>query len=1018
MATSAYHLRTDYLVEAFGIDNPRPEFSWRLEATDPSDKHAVVFQNAYRVQVALTEQFKPTTIVWDSDVVRSQDQSGIIYAGGLLQSITKHYWRVQLFDMHDFCNGWSSVATFETGIMDARLWKASWITGPAEDTEHAMYFRGCLTIPSGVLKGRAFVTALGWYRLFVNGSDLTGNCCVPRWTPLNSAVEYQDYDITEHLRPGLNHFSVVVGDGRWRGSLGLRDTRAKHHDPVAAFVQVNINFKDGNRIAYGSSEEWLAGTGAIIRSDPKLGEEHDLRISSDEWLGSVAPTPPHVQGSRWTPARILPTPQSRKLIAEETPRTKEIARLRPKGILRSPTGKQIFDFGQNIAGFVVAKLKGREGTKVTITYSESVGPDGELDLDYALPIDGKAQRDSCILGGKDTYFQPWFTRHGFRYAGISGCEDVGFNDIKALIVSADLPETGSFTCSDWRLERWRGNALRSMRGNFADVITDCPTRERLCWMGDLQAISPTSTMFLDTQTYLRRTLRNISLEQLPDGTVPPFLPGECAQVYKGLWWPMSLITTSVGWGDACVLVPWTLYQYYGDMSVLKRQYTSMKRKVEQMTRDARSGKGGYGKYFKGCKKEHEPYILDSDKMWGEWLEPGSGMWGLFKSLMIPSPNTATAYFAHNAAVLSKAAEALGYHVDAEHYSALSERVREAWRAAFVYADDRIGDDKQDDYVRALAFNLIEPASRPATIARLVEIITDSDFHFGTTLLNTAMLLTVLSDNGRADIAYNLLLQNSGHSFLNQIEQGATTCWETWTGYDEQGKAKGSHNHVATGACTRWLQEGILGITPLEPGYRKIKIRPLVGGGLDHASGGIETPYGFCKSTWRVVVSTSMIQLGVTIPAGASGEIHLGDGSVHDVPAGTHFFEWQGGVSLFTPGGLDVENILQDRTSVASPPTRRNFAQASPPQSPLSGPAISPLSMAGAALGFGAASEVAKALVNQNGQSMPPPSPSLSAGSGKRIDSVSSMRDVAKSQRGSFVLPKNGGIMSWPPSAAT
>ncbi|CAD0013648.1 unnamed protein product [Aureobasidium pullulans] len=768
MATSAYHLRTDYLVEAFGIDNPRPEFSWRLEATDPSDKHAVVFQNAYRVQVALTEQFKPTTIVWDSDVVRSQDQSGIIYAGGLLQSITKYYWRVQLFDMHDFCNGWSSVATFETGIMDARLWKASWITGPAEDTEHAMYFRGCLTIPSGVLKGRAFVTALGWYRLFVNGSDLTGNCCVPRWTPLNSAVEYQDYDITEHLRPGLNHFSVVVGDGRWRGSLGLRDTRAKHHDPVAAFVQVNINFKDGNRIAYGSSEEWLAGTGAIIRSDPKLGEEHDLRISS----------------SRWTPARILPT-QSRKLIAEETPRTKEIARLRPKGILRSPTGKQIFDFGQNIAGFVVAKLKGREGTKVTITYSESVGPDGELDLDYALPIDGKAQRDSCILGGKDTYFQPWFTRHGFRYAEISGCEDVGFNDIKALIVSADLPETGSFTY----------------------VITDCPTRERLCWMGDLQAISPTSTMFLDTQTYLRRTLRNISLEQLPDGTVPPFLPGECAQVYKGLWWPMSLITTSVGWGDACVLVPWTLYQYYGDF-----------------------------------------------------------------------PNTATAYFAHNAAVLSKAAEALGYHVDAEHYSALSERVREAWRAAFVYADDRIGDDKQDDYVRALAFNLIEPASRPATIARLVEIITDSDFHFGTTLLNTAMLLTVLSDNGRADIAYNLLLQNSGHSFLNQIEQGATT--------------------------------------------------------------------------------------------------------------------------------------------VASPPTRRNFAQASPPQSPLSGPAISPLSMAGAALGSGATSGVAKALVNKDGRLMPPPSPSLSAGSGKRIDSVSSMRDVAKPQRGSFVLPKNGGIMSWPPSAAT
>ncbi|KAH0286024.1 hypothetical protein M436DRAFT_66752 [Aureobasidium namibiae CBS 147.97] len=1005
MSTSAYNLRTDYLSEAFGIDNPRPEFSWRLEASDPSDKNAIVFQNAYRVQVALLDTFRPNSIVWDSDIVRSQDQFGIIYAGGLLQSITKYYWRVQLYDMHDGCSGWSKTAKFETAIMDARLWKANWITGPVEDTEHAMYFRGCLTVPTGVLKARAFVSALGWYRLFVNGRDLTGNCCVPRWTPMNSVVEYQDYDITGYLKPGLNHFSVVVGDGRWRGSLGLRDTRAKHHDPVATFCQVNINMKDGNRIVHGSSEEWLAGTGAIIRSDPKLGEEHDLRISSDEWLGVVAPTPPTVKGSRWTHARLLPQHYSRKLIAEETPRTKEIGGLRPKGILRSPTGKQIFDFGQNIAGFVVAKLKGKAGTKVTITYSESIGPNGELDLDYTLPIDGKAQQDSCILSGKDTWFQPWFTRHGFRYAEIGGCKDVGFNDIKALIVSADLPETGMFACSDWRLERWRENALRSMRANFADVITDCPTRERLCWMGDLQAISPTSTMFLDTQTYLRRTLRNVALEQLPDGTVPPFLPGECAQVYKGLWWPMSLITTSVGWGDACVLVPWTLYQYYGDKAVLKRQYGSMKRKVEQMVRDARNGRGGYGKYFKGERNEHEPYILDSDKMWGEWLEPGSGMWGLFKSLMIPSPNTATAYFAHNASVLAKAAEALGYAQDADHYRQLSERVRVAWRAAFVYSDSRIGDDKQDDYVRALAFNLIPETTRPDVIARLVEIIEDSNFHFGTTLLNTAILLTVLSDNGRADIAYKLLLNNQPRTFLNQVEAGATTTWETWTGYDETGRAKGSHNHVATGACTRWLQEGIIGITPLSPGYRKIKIRPLVGGGLDHASGGIETPFGLCKATWRVLPATAMVKLCVSIPAGASGEVHLGNGEIHDVPAGTHFFEWLDAASApASPAASDlsVETVVLDRASVASPP-----------QSPGGTAMPSPLNP-------GYLDAVAK--VTSSGGRLLPPSVPLSQGVPKsRTDSVVNAAGVSKAaalNRRSFQLPQNGATISWPPTAAT
>ncbi|KAG9602812.1 glycoside hydrolase family 78 protein, partial [Aureobasidium melanogenum] len=456
----------------------------------------------------------------------------------------------------------------------------------------------------------------------------------------------------------------------------------------------------------------------------------------------------------------------------------------------------------------------------------------------------------------------------------------------------------------------------------------------------------------------------------------------------------------VGWGDACVLVPWTLYQYYGDKAVLKRQYGSMKKKMEQMVRDARNGRGSYGKYYKGERNEHEPYILDSDKMWGEWLEPGSGMWGLFKSLMIPSPNTATAYFAHNASILAKAAETLGYSQDAEHYKKLSERVREAWRAAFVYSDYRIGDDKQDDYVRALGMNLIPESSRPSTISRLVEIIEDSDYHFETTLLNTAMLLTVLSDNGRADVAYKLLLNNQPRTFLNQVEAGATTTWETWTGYDETGKAKGSRNHVATGACTRWLQEGIVGITPLEPGYRKIKVRPLVGGGLEHAAGGIETPFGLCKASWRVLAATGMIQLGVTIPAGASGEIHLGNGEVHDVPTGTHFFEWQGSNIIATPGSpapsfVSVETVVPNKISATSPPQSPGGTLMTP--SPFN-PGTPKMATSG-------------------GRLLPPSS--VPQGTSKlRIDSVNSMASVPKPQGKSFALPQNGAVISWPPRAST
>lgn len=326
----------------------------------------------------------------------------------------------------------------------------------------------------------------------------------------------------------------------------------------------------------------------------------------------------------------------------------------------------------------------------------------------------------------------------------------------------------------------------------------------------------------------------------------------------------------------------------------------------------------------------------------------------------------------------------------------------AWRAAFVYSDSRIGDDKQDDYVRALAFNLIEESTRPSVVARLVEIIHDSDYHFGTTLLNTALLLTVLSDNGRADIAYKLLLNNQPRTFLHQVEAGATTTWETWTGYDETGRAKGSHNHVATGACTRWLQEGIVGITPLSPGYRKIKIRPLVGGGLDHASGGIETPFGLCKATWRLLVATSMVKLCVSIPAGATGEIHLGNGEIHDVPSGTHFFEWLDASSSAPNSSassiVSVETVVLDRASAGSPP-----------QSPGGTLMPSPLNPA-----------VSDAMKSIGGRLLPPSALPPLGSSKLRIDSVVNAAGVGKaaSNRRSFVLPQNGGIMSWPPSAAT
>lgn len=848
-------LTTDGRREPLGLGSTTPEFGWQLPADSPA-------QIAWEVEVSRDATF--TAPLWGSGRVAGAEPFGVRYGGEALDSTTEYHWRVRIWTAATADPSPWAVSRFETGVLREEEWRARWVAGPArgpKDPAATLYLRGDAHVSADILRARAHVSSLGWHRLIVNGHDLTGSALVPRWTPLDHEVEYVTYDVTDALVEGANILGLVVGDGRFRGRNGFEHRARLYGDRLAGLVQLVVELADGTEQLIVSDADWRAGTGRIRESDPKTGECVDLRIG-EEWASLERPP------ADFAPVQLVTHP--RRLVAESVERVREVDRLRPVAITRLPGGRQIVDFGQNFAGVVRLRLRGAAGTEVTLTHSEIMKPDGTLDLDYIhlYPVGRWYQRDTVILGGGEAEWQPWFTIHGFRYVEIAGLEyELTPDDVSGVVISTDLHRTGEFESSDPRLNRLWQNVDWSMRSNFMDTPTDCPTRERSGWTGDIQVFAPTAANLADVRWYLRRFLHNLAIEQAKDGTIPVVIPSGFSEFSGGPHGVLASAGTAAGWGDASVLVPWTLYRYYGDEDVLAEQYDSMRAWVDSCARRAESGSSRARRRQARRDPETERYILDTGFQFGEWLRPGENAIRSSIDARRSGAVVATAYFEHSARVLSAIAGVLERNDDRDRYGALADQVRRAWRTVFIRPDGRIGTDRQDDYVRALAFGLLDTSEHRAAVGRLVELIDAAGGHLGTGFLSTPLLLDTLVDAGNADLAWRVLLATSKPSWLYQVEHGATTVWETWEGYTKKGRAKMSHNHYALGSVARFLSERVAGLAPDAPGYRSIGVRPLVGGGLTSARAAVGTPYGRAESAW--CVDGDEVEYTVTVPGGTS-----------------------------------------------------------------------------------------------------------------------------------------------------
>ena len=685
------------------------------------------------------------------------------------------------------------------------------------------------TLRANISSARLYVTSLGLNAVELNGKRVTEDLFRPGWTSYEKRLQYDTYDVTTFLKPGKNAIGATLGDGWYRGRSGWSRMRNGYGAKLGLLAQLVVRYKDGSSETLGTDDNWKASTGPILFSDIYDGENYDARLENTGWSTAG------YNDAAWRGVKALPH-ISATLVSPVAPPVRRMLEIKPVRIIHTPGGETVFDLGQNMVGWVRLKVSGSRGTTIRLRHAEVLDKAGNF---YTENLRDASQTVRYTLKGAGTeVFEPHFTFQGFRYVAVDGFPGVPTLDaITGVVLYSDLQQTGTFETSNPLLNRLQENIVWGQRGNFVDVPTDCPQRdERLGWTGDAQVFSRTAAFNMNVAGFFAKWLADVAADQKPDGAVPWVIPDVIGRHGQGM-------AASAGWSDAAVIVPWNMYQAYGDTAVLARQYASMRSWVE-----------------------YERTHADSTLLWTKGFHFGDWLAFHSESADYPGATTdkdliATAYFAHSTDLLARTAAILGRTADAREYQNLFHRIRSAFQREYVTSTGRVSSNTQTAYVLALDFNLIPESLRSVAAGRLHDDVARQE-HLTTGFLGTPALTRILSDNAFLDDAYKLLLNEDYPSWLYEVKQGATTIWERWDGvrtdstFEDAGM--NSFNHYAYGAVGDWMYRVVAGLNsdPDQPGYRHILVQPHLGGGLTYAKATLVTPYGDAASGWNSTVGRS------------------------------------------------------------------------------------------------------------------------------------------------------------------
>ncbi len=835
---SLSHLTCEHLVDPVGLDFSQPRLSWIIQAAERN-----TLQTNYSIMVAVDKNFSSKSVVWQTGKILSSQSILLPYNGNTIQAGTRYYWKVKVWDNHNNESAWSEIAFWETGLLKPQNFEAKWIE-PMQDTLRnmpAILLRTNFILPKKIKSAHAYVTAHGFYELYLNGNKVGTAIFTPGWTSYNKRLQYQAYDITALLQNGKNTVGAILGDGWYRGSLAWENNWGIWGKKLGLLCQLQIVFQDGSTQTIVSDEKWKGSQdGPITVNGIYNGETYDARKEINNWNISS------FDDTKWKPVKVVEF-NNDNLIATQSVAVKKIQEIHPIKIFTTPKGLLVADFGQNMVGWVKLKVTGAAGTTITIKHAEVLDKFGNFYTDNLRAA--LATATYILKGGAPETYEPRFSFFGFRYIAIDGYPgQLNPEDITGVVLHSAMTPTGTFECSDPMINQLQHNIQWGQKGNFIDVPTDCPQRdERLGWTGDAQAFVRTAAYNMDVASFFTKWLKDVSADQMPDGKVPFVVP----DVLKNSG-------TSAGWGDVATIAPWTIYQVYGDQQILQNQYPSMKAYVEYIRKAA-----------------GDTYLWKGGSVFGDWL--------FYKSMQqtendgYTSPDMiATMFYAHSTKLVAQAAKVLGKNQEEKMYNELFEKIKYAFNKNYVTPEGRIASESQTSYVLALNFELLPQDLRSKAVGYLVDDIKQRGNHLSTGFLGTPYLCHVLSQNGRTDVAFDLLLQQSFPSWLYPVKMGATTIWERWDGQKTdstfQDIGMNSFNHYAYGAIGDWMYRVVAGIEIGAPGYKHIIIQPHTDKRLTYAKASFESSYGTILSGWQV--KDKNFSLKVTIPANTTASVIL------------------------------------------------------------------------------------------------------------------------------------------------
>ncbi|MFB6320084.1 glycoside hydrolase family 78 protein [Saccharicrinis sp. FJH54] len=845
-----------------GVDNQHPEFSWMVESDTINNRQA-----SYQILVADVVGLikKDSGNIWNSGKVNSTESENIIYSGKELLSGRKYYWKVKVWDIYGNESDWSEMGSWQMGLLKAQDWSgAEWIgyeelpesdrvvegiTGygdislqKVEKRSVVPMFRNGFKLKDEVGSATLYISGLGQYEATINGEKVGDAFLTPGWTHYDKTVLYNTYDVTEMLRRGDNAIGVIVGNGFYYNN------RERYRKLIIAYgfpellCKLQVQYKNGESETIVSDSGWKMHQSPITYSGIYGGEDYDARREEKGWNKAG------FNADSWLKAKQVSGP-SGTLRSDQNYPVKVMQTFDPVSVTPINDSVVVYDFGQNASGIVSLKIRGKAGQEVQLWPGELLKDDGTVNQRGS----GSPYYYTYICSGEDKEkWQPRFSYYGFRYVQVNGAQPDAAErgtdlpeiiELKALHTRSATPQVGTFECSSERFNRIFDLIRWSIRSNIQSVMTDCPTREKLGWLEQTHLMGESVHFNYDMYHLYLKLTNDMMDAQTKQGLVPSIVPE-----YINFEYYDSAFRDSPEWGSASITMPWMVYKWYGDPSVIQKAWPMMK---------------AYMDYLAG---KSEDYILSHGL--GDWYDIGPNTPGYAQ--LTPVPLVATATYYYDAVLMSEIAAELQKGAEEQSFKKLAKDINAAFNNRFYNAKSKLyATASQTALAMPLSLGLVPEGDEQAVFENLLLTIHKDNNSLTAGDIGFHYLVDALTRYGASDLLFAMNNRDDVPGYAYQLKKGATALTESWQALDSK-----SNNHLMLGHLMEWFFQGLGGIgqESSSVGYKAIVIKPDVIDSISYVKTSYESPYGTIKSEWQQ--DKGSFELTIEIPFNTTATVVL------------------------------------------------------------------------------------------------------------------------------------------------